>query len=1212
MLTFEEEERLAELQAKHGVQEDSFTDEDEARLAELQKKYKPDITPRQAPGSIRIPGRMSTGAFTEVRNVGKALYPDIEEVRGGGLIPEFKTGRIVEGEKESLEQRFKVRPDILPATESETVITPTGLRGFEGPRFATSEIPGKPERENVERVGPEAVEMRARELGKSAAGLPDLATGIASLIPGIDIPQIGEKILSEDEDTRGGLQKFAEGAAFDVALTGGAGAAFKAGLRGAVKSGMKKTTAGAIERQLTTFPTARKAFNRPEPVLEFGRSLDDVAPSERLLEYMHSDKGKVISEWSDDLNNLEMTEKLFGANSGNVRDNAFEMAKLNRGTPGRIQNEISQDLFPIIEKLPPDQIDYFSEYLIAKTGLDRLARKPKAKFGKTADGIPRTKEYMEVIVRGFEKDPLFNKLHKQATGFSRRSLHRLYESGMISKETFLREVKAGPNHVPLNRVMPEVAGKKSGGSVGLGGQKAFTGSDLPIDNPIVNLARQHEAITRVAKKNEVMQRVLALVEKNPESMKKIASVSKPKKVGSQKIKFSLSEIEGEAAKGGARITSNKPLEESFVNVFRAKTALDTNQRAVWKNGEMHVIEFTADAEPLMQAVDNAVGFRGSMSDNTLMRVLGYSTQMLKQGATSLNPKFIFLRNPPRDVQIRAIQTRGPFKEALDPRPTLNAFKQGFVENLPGVTTKTKNVFEKMIPRVSSEFKKKNAKELRGLLREGGGFSTYSGSTRTNTMKEIDRITGEKGHMLRNAIDSTVNMASVMETVPRLAEYRAVYNMLRKAHPNMALKEVKARAVRAAQEVTLNFSTIGELMRSVNQVFPFMNAGVRDLSKIAEMYRKHPVRTAARTATAVTLPSTALYLMNHDDPEYKAESEMRKNMFYHIPKKKMVTWMMDEFFPDGEVPEEYQATFDKFLEDVEANPFWLFPRPFGHGFIGGRNNEILADAVFEKDPEAWMNWKESLTQSLAPAGLGEVALSANPLKLLEALPLVSMLSVMQGEYGFDPFQDRQVLTMTEAGLPKASQRDAYTSPTLAAAAEALRGTRAEFSPKRTQALIYKQTAGLGQMVMAGVDSVFRRMTEFGLFGEDGVAKAIIEEIPENRVGRSFIDRSQIERFYKLSNKGKKVNSDILKAEERGSPILKRLVDSQFDSLVLHEFLNTGGKSSAQAMIKEMEKEFRERRLAKDPTVKQHELQFNEAMKGILADTLKAVEESRRKK
>lgn len=1186
-LTVEEERRFAELEAKFGKPEAPstvFTQADERRFKELEKKFAPKVH--------RVPRKQSTGGFTEIRDATKGFIPDIEVEK---TIPSqfgpVRTGKteIAEGEFQSLAKTRTFIPDVRREEVFDRSIP-------ERPKLL-----GEALVPNTFNPLEETIEGRTREVLKTAVGGVDFTTGLANLIPGVNIPQIGEEFLSEAEDERSSTQRtidqLAIGLPADVAFFGGAAAAGKAGFKKsldvAVKSGLKKSTAANIEKQFSTFPTVRRMFKRQE-VESFGTPVDELSMADKTIEMLHSDKAKFISDWSDDLHSLKLTDDVFGTNSGKVLDNPFELAKLRRGTPGKIQNEISQDLLPVAERVGLDRIEDLNEYAIAKTALERLKTRPGKKaeklFGKTDDGVPRTKEYLESTVRRLENDPLIVNNHRKEVVFGRHSLTRLYQSGMISKKDFLREVRAGQNHIPLDRIVPEIRGAARG-------QAQFKGSELPIQAPLVNLARQHEAYTRLAAKNDVMRQVWDMVKRNKKAIKPLIKETKGVRV-IRKETASLNEFKDQLLEQGVKIEGPANLDDVLVQFFRADTKIGLKQRRVWVDGEMKVLDFSADAEPLLEAIDAATTFSSTISNNPVMQALAYSTMILKKGATQANPKFIFLRNPPRDIQVRAIQTQGGFLKALDPRDFVEASMEGLVE---------------AIPFFKEGMKKRFASGMRGFLREGGGFSTFTGSTRANTMREVSRLAGHKNPtvvqgtriMMRKAMDSGINMASVVESVPRFQEYRVVLDKLLKQ--GVPMLEAKAQALRAAGEVTLNFPTIGKKMRSVNKVFPFANAGVRDLSKIAEMYRTHPGRTAARSFATVILPSAILYLVNKDDPEYEALPEARKNLFYHIPKGKMAKWMVDRFFPDG-VPRGYQDEVNSLLVDVENNPFWEWPRPFGHG-APGRSNEILFDGVFKKDPEAWQNWKEAMVQSLAPSGLGEVALSANPLKLLEALPLVSMMSVLQGEYGFDAFADRNVLSLTEAGLPKASQRDAYTSPTLAAAAEKLRGTKFEFSPKRFQRAYGKQAAGAGQMVLAGIDSLFRNVTEAGLFGEEGVAKAIIEEIPRRRKGRSWIDDSQVQRFFILAKKGQKVKRDVDRAEKRGSKLTLRLFEKQKSGLLVDEFINQGGGGvSVRSMIQDVLSEFRERRLLKDPNVKRDELRFNKAMKGILADLARELKRS----
>jgi hypothetical protein len=68
---------------------------------------------------------------------------------------------------------------------------------------------------------------------------------------------------------------------------------------------------------------------------------------------------------------------------------------------------------------------------------------------------------------------------------------------------------------------------------------------------------------------------------------------------------------------------------------------------------------------------------------------------------------------------------------------------------------------------------------------------------------------------------------------------------------------------------------------VNRYTAFFNAGVQGTARLAEVFEPIPSAPRAR-ATAITVPSLALWAINRNDPTYRELPDWERNTYWHIP------------------------------------------------------------------------------------------------------------------------------------------------------------------------------------------------------------------------------------------------------------------------------------------------------------------------------------------
>lgn len=86
------------------------------------------------------------------------------------------------------------------------------------------------------------------------------------------------------------------------------------------------------------------------------------------------------------------------------------------------------------------------------------------------------------------------------------------------------------------------------------------------------------------------------------------------------------------------------------------------------------------------------------------------------------------------------------------------------------------------------------------------------------------------------------------------------------------------AALSARDISLDFSKAGSTGRKWNKMTAFFNAGVQEPARIFEAFKEAPAKTAAKTALYITLPSIALWTINHDQEWYRELPDYQKNLF----------------------------------------------------------------------------------------------------------------------------------------------------------------------------------------------------------------------------------------------------------------------------------------------------------------------------------------------
>ena len=312
-----------------------------------------------------------------------------------------------------------------------------------------------------------------------------------------------------------------------------------------------------------------------------------------------------------------------------------------------------------------------------------------------------------------------------------------------------------------------------------------------------------------------------------------------------------------------------------------------------------------------------------------------AARMLRTGAT-VSPSFI-IRNLIRDTIFAGISSKNGFVPIVD--------------SVKGAYALLND------PKLKAEF------EAAGVT----SFNFYNNADKA--YKSLVELNGGKELDFKNPLTilkaigkNLEGFSSFIESATRMGEFK------RAREAGKSIDE----AARAARELTLDFSRSGVYGENVNQVVPFFNACIQGGDKLCRLSRDNPVGTAVNVFKYIVAPSLVLWLMNHDDEEYKELD----------PKVKLTHWI---------------------IGDVRI------PKPQEAGVLFGSGIEAMLDLATGQDKDAMKNWALQALDGLTP----------NIIPTL-FLPIVEW----QANYSF--FRDGKLVGYREEKLPDELQYKNSTS------------------------------------------------------------------------------------------------------------------------------------------------------------------------------------------
>ncbi|WP_410512041.1 hypothetical protein PaeBR_18655 [Paenibacillus sp. BR2-3] len=535
----------------------------------------------------------------------------------------------------------------------------------------------------------------------------------------------------------------------------------------------------------------------------------------------------------------------------------------------------------------------FEDYLLNKHAITRFDRGEKV----FRDDLKWTPEYGAQKVAEYEQQfPEFAEAAEKFYAFNQQMVKSwLVDTGIITEDMAKAWADANPFYVPNKRQFSnlEKVGKSYGRSKqGFGNQsnpvKGYQkgGSQRKIISPIEATIENVDAYVKAAKRNGVMQQYVKNVEAHPEDFADWAEIVKQPEKPEDITKLLLD------SNGIDDLLSR--FSDDFDKAMQ-RTKLDKD----------NIVRVMVGGEPVHvkikdQQLLSAITAMGPNSAGYMLKLISKITNNMKLLTTGSNPVFSLTRNLFRDIPQAYV--------ASTTRDNPIAFVADLVSAAVDIAGK------------------------RGAYKQfldiGGGHASSIAADR-NLLAQSKRAALPQSGVRRAALrgkDAYENFLNSVEIAPRLAEFKR----------SLDLTGDLQAALAAAQDITVNFKRRGSLSRELDAAFPYWNAAVQGLDKTIRTYKDNPVKAIVKSVIGITIPTLALYALNHDDPNYKKLSNRQKDAFLMVPKG------------DG--------------------TFFKIAKPQEQGSIFSDIPERLMRLFAEQDPAAFRDFADRLRTTFTPPGI----------------------------------------------------------------------------------------------------------------------------------------------------------------------------------------------------------------------------------------------------
>lgn len=512
---------------------------------------------------------------------------------------------------------------------------------------------------------------------------------------------------------------------------------------------------------------------------------------------------RFIRRWFDDIVEFENFGKAHDLGMKERAANSIVNGRLTIAFTDNHGKVIGSSLAAVLEEggINDLNVKAFESYLTARIALDRIeAGEKDSSIGTRvyADEELQNRDNIIEDIKAYElKNPTFADAAKGVYEYENHLLDIAVDSGIISEKLSNSLKELFPHYVPLYRSMRDSSGAYSG----RGSQtpssvvKRFKGSGRDVNSPIENIMYQTAAWSKAILQNETRKEVFDYIDKNenmgmwaekvPES--KYYDMVRTDEIASKIAGFDSDKLSALSSEDKAELVDEimKTIGNS-TGMWKKRQYQGKNVVSVMRNGNPVYYEIHDDG--LMEAFKALTPSQTSI----VMRIFGTITNAFTAVTTGSNPRFGYT-NLQRDAQSGYIFSKtqdNPFAYTLD---LIKAFGESVI----------------------------NSEDYKAYVSNGGGYTgafTMNMGRLKEKYNEIVKSSNAAKRVIGNIKDFIPHVIESVESASRYAEYKR----------NIKEGADALDALRAAQNITVNFQQGGSYSKAVGKFIPFFNASLTSL------------------------------------------------------------------------------------------------------------------------------------------------------------------------------------------------------------------------------------------------------------------------------------------------------------------------------------------------------------------------------------------------
>lgn len=572
-----------------------------------------------------------------------------------------------------------------------------------------------------------------------------------------------------------------------------------------------------------------------------------------------------------------------------------------------------EGLSEVLKDVNPSEMKMFDAFLAANRAVELDSRGIK----DTGFDIGHAKN---LVAKAPEH---FAEVAKRVTEYRNRNLDYLVQAGLLDADRAQGFKDAQKLYVPFNRIVDinnEAAINAKRGNKSF---KQLKGAnDLKTQSPLQAISNDTATFIQLAEANRARAEMVKMQEATSGDDPLLYKVKTPGKVEMTKEAADFLNANGFSTESG----------DAF-QFTRRNADLKDNQFEIYRDGEREVWE-TKDPElaKALKAVDGEPGVR------SLVVKMASAISSTIRATTAVTPDFVVRNFLGDQLTAQVLSKHGGIHVA-------HTFRA--VGDLMG---------------------KDNSVAWQEFLKSGGASGAFLKLNDEYFNKEIYKLQEETGFMdaawnvIKSPFKAMEAVSSTLEQSTRLAEFK------RTTQGDYSINKLFEGGFNA-REVTVDFQRMGSATSVLNSITAFQNAGIQGFDRTVRAFNENKGKFAAMAGATITAPTLLNYAMNKDDPRFKDAPAWQRDLYWVVPTD---DWVKPDPADDiSRLPEYLRRVGADGMPEVNRGITYRIPKPREVGMIFGSMVERSMDAFFEKNPDAFKGFADSVINVAKPSLLPDV-------------------------------------------------------------------------------------------------------------------------------------------------------------------------------------------------------------------------------------------------